>query len=83
MKNVPYDNIKSHKKAWLYPLSRKYSFGKKSQAFLGLNLSNYYRKVNINTLCNIQGSFLMQLKIFGKIFWFSQNLITRKCEFIN
>ena len=23
MKNVPYDNIKSHKKAWLYPLFRK------------------------------------------------------------
>ena len=27
-KKGPYDNIKSHKKAGLYSLSRKYSFGK-------------------------------------------------------
>ena len=28
MKNVTYDNIKSHKEAEVYPLSRKYIFGK-------------------------------------------------------
>ena len=43
-KNLCYDNIKSHKKPGLYPLFRKYNFGKTTrggrqidpQAFLGL-----------------------------------------------
>ena len=30
---VPYENIKSNKKAGLYPLSRKFSFWKKNPAF--------------------------------------------------
>ena len=25
-KGVPYDNIKGHRKTWLYPYSKKYSF---------------------------------------------------------
>ena len=36
-KNVIYDNIKSHKKTGLHPLSRKYSYGKTTERWIKLS----------------------------------------------
>ena len=41
-KNVPYDDIKSHKKSGLYPYSRKHSFRKpKGQEGVKLTVSTF------------------------------------------
>ena len=50
-KNVTYDNIKSHKKPGLHPLSRRYIFGKTTGGVKGaqIDLSASILRVNKGT----------------------------------